>query len=123
MGTRREPNRPLKLLGRVKGNLKRSEFTFYDGGLSSKKALGKMDVRRELGAVMYRIEKNKMRHMDVMTPVLNPDTTRATQFRPMYKRETMIALFKRGQKHNMMFHTNRHPRWDEKRNCLVMNFG
>ena len=62
---------PVKLLGRVKGNLTRSEFTFYDGGKSSKVAKGKIDVRQEMGAVVYRIEKNKLRTMDVITPVVS----------------------------------------------------
>jgi len=122
-GARRVEGKPSKLLGRVKGNLMRSEFTIYNGGLSSKKAKGKMDVRQELGAVMYQIQKNKMRHMEVITPVLDADTTRATQFRPMYKKETMVSLYKAGQKHNMLLQSNRHPRWDADRNCLVMNFG
>lgn len=118
----RYEGRPSLALGRVKGNLAKNTFTFYDDGNSMKVARGKLDVRRELGVCLTSIQKMKLRHMDIVTPVLNTDYGPA-QFRPLRHNETMAHLFKKGNRRNMYLQNNRHPKWNERKKCLTLNFG
>lgn len=111
-------------VGKLRSNLRGTQFTIYDNGVSPRKRKSQANPRQELAAVIY--DTNVLgfkgpRKMTVVLPGMTPEYERVVIY-PQDDSQGLIESWKAKSMDNLIELHNKTPVWNDETQSYVLNF-
>ncbi len=127
-GKMTKENRDASYVGKIRGNYHQTEYVCYDEGLDARKAGSIQEIRKEMCAVSFQMQKDEPRSCVVLLPKIkinsNQGTVHYETFRPVNKKAegSLFDTFANSDVSRLSILTNRQPVWNEKHQMYTLDF-